>query len=96
MHKASTLEFASRPARVGISFVQDPARPLPKRQLTDGMNVILKKGDQRVLVRSIRGNADGSFVGEIYGFEPSFVLDFAGMRLQEHLAFLDSHVFSAG
>jgi hypothetical protein len=43
MHNASTPEFASRPAGVGISFVQDPAHPLPKGELTDGMNVILKK-----------------------------------------------------
>ncbi len=95
MYDASTFGFATRPEGIGILFVRNPEKALPKLRLENGMSVILIRNDQRVLLRSVRANPDGTFVGKIYGFEPRFALEFDGMQLEESVVFLDSHVFSA-
>jgi hypothetical protein len=98
MHNALTRGFATRRAAGGPMFVLHAQRgeSLPKALLCDAKNAVLKLEDKRVLIRSICAQADGSFVGNIYGFEPSFALEHEGMKVNDHIEFREEHVFSAG
>jgi len=63
--------------------------------LADAESVTLRKGNERVLVRSVQHQAERSFVGEIYGFEPSCAVTFEGLRVGDVIAFDEAHVFGA-
>jgi hypothetical protein len=98
MHSASSRGFSKRrPGDSPVSVHNVPlGAPLPLGGVAQARTAVLKKGEERVLVRNIKSQPDGSFVGQIYGFEPSFALDFEGMKVNDQIAFDDAHVFSCG
>ena len=69
---------------------------LPERQILTGDNVILKKDDESIQVKSVKAQSDGTFTGVIYGFQPSFGTEFEGegLKLDDTIAFQEKHVFS--
>lgn len=98
MHNASARGFAVR--RPGDSPITTqnftPSNKLKNADLSNAKDAVLHKGSERVLVRDIVREADGQFSAEIYGFEPSYQLDFEGMKVGERIVFRDEHVFSCG
>ena len=98
MHNAAALGFRSRRLGDGPVRVQNlpVGQPITQLKLGDAKTAILKKADERVLVQSIRPQKDGTFIGTIYGFEPSHSLEFQGMKVKDELVFEESHVFSCG
>jgi hypothetical protein len=98
MHSASSRGFTKRsPGDSPVSVHNLPfGTPLPKSSISQAKNAVLRKGGERVLVHNIKSQPDGTFVGQIYGFEPSFAPDFDGMKVADPIAFDDAHVFSCG
>jgi hypothetical protein len=98
MHSASVLGFLKRrPGDSPVSVHNVPlGHPLPKGGVGQAKTAVLRKGGERVLVNRIQSQADGSFIAQIYGFEPSFALQFSGMKIEDQIAFDEAHVFSCG
>jgi hypothetical protein len=83
---------------VGIIGVRNfsPGQHISVPVITSASNAVLRKGDERVIVRSIRGSPDGSYVGVIDGFDTSLGTEFEGLKLGDEIAFTEEHVFSLG
>jgi len=97
MHNASKLGFSSRQPGDGPIFVMNVplGERLPEPELPHAKSVTLRKGDERVLVRALQHQPGGSFIGEIYGFEPSVDIQFEGLRVGDQIAFDEAHIFGA-
>jgi hypothetical protein len=98
MHNADTLGFCKRrdgDSPVFVGTVQ-AGRPLPQPSIVNGTTVVLKKGSERVLVHSVQPQSNGSFVGKIFGFEPSLVVEFDTMKIDDQIVFREPHVISCG
>lgn len=87
--------LTKRDSRVGIMFFSAavPGRKI-KNSVLDGDEVTLKIGDEDVLVRNVSVTSPGQFFGEIYGFEPSYGVEVAGLRIGDRIEFAEEHVIS--
>lgn len=63
-----------------------------KSEIQDGDDVVLRLEAESVLVRNIRRDREGRYSGEVYGFEPSFSLEFGGIRVGETVTFDERNV----
>lgn len=97
MHNATHLGFETRRPGDGPMFVWNVplGERLTERNLADAKTVTLRKEKELVLAHSVQRQPDGSFIGEIYGFEPSVDIQFEGMRIGDSIAFEEAHVFGA-
>ena len=95
MHNASKLGFATRRPGDGPVITQglSPGQTL-RPEPAGAKNAVLKTDCERVLVRAVHHQTEGTYTGEIYGFEPSYSLEFGGMKVGERIEFRDEHVFS--
>ena len=87
--------FSVRPAgaSVGYSGWHKPGQKI-RLSIEDGDDVVIKIGEERVLVRDIRSTASGQYCGTVYGFEPSCVTEYKGVALGQQVAFEEKHVFT--
>ena len=93
IHNAASLGFSSRATRDGGS-THDPAIQITPEQLAGAVWATLKRGDELVLVRAIGAQADGSFIGEVFGLDPDVRVARDGLRLGDQLSFVLAHVFA--
>ncbi|MEW7993630.1 MAG: hypothetical protein AB2652_09010 [Candidatus Thiodiazotropha endolucinida] len=61
--------------------------------INDGNSVELRIENERVLVRDIESTSNNNYKGIIYGFEPSFLTEFKGLKLDEVITFGERHIF---
>lgn len=97
-HSAATLGFATRDLGAAPVTAGDIGlgQPLPPHEVGDAAHAELRLDGEAVLVGRIRPEGDGTFSGEIYGFEPHHGLEFEGLRIGERIAFREEHVFACG
>ena len=86
--------FTERQEGQGIVFVGHhvPGSQI-KTSVSAGDSVTLRIGDEHVLVRDIKPIGAGRYKGVIYGFEPSYALEYEGLELEQDLEFDESHIF---
>jgi hypothetical protein len=58
-----------------------------KKAPKDGNTVILRAGNQRILVREIKPLGPTRYRGVIFGFSPSFAHEYQGMKVGESILF---------
>lgn len=95
---AAALGFARRDGGAPPVVAQDIGlgQPLPAHKVGEAKHAELRRGSEAVLVHDIRREADGTYSGEIYNFEPHHGVVFEGLRLGDRLVFREEHVFSCG
>lgn len=97
-HSAKDLGFKRRDGGRPVYAVSGykPGQLLPDLKVEDAKTVTLKKGDESVLVQSCQAQADGSYVGEIYGFAPSVGVEYESMKIGDSIEFEESHAIGIG
>jgi hypothetical protein len=95
MHHASGVNLNERRAGSGIVYVgsYNASGQLPINRIPDGCNSTLKSHQATILIKSVRRIAAGTFIGEIYGFEPGTTPSQTGMEIGDSIEFHESHVF---
>jgi len=95
---ASELGFAKRGRGAAPVVAQDLGlgQPLPAHKVGEAKHAELRMDREAVLVHDIRHEADGTYSGEIYSFEPHHGVAFHGLNLGDRITFRDEHVFSCG
>lgn len=86
--------FANRDANVGITFFSavTPGNKI-KSEIRDGDEVTLKIGDEDILIKSVVTLSPGRYVGTVFGFEPSYSVEFGGIQIGDNVEFDEMHVF---
>jgi hypothetical protein len=97
-HSAAALGFAIRDRGAAPIVAQDIGlgEPLPAHDVGAAKHAELRMHDEAILVRAIRHEGDGTYSGEIYGFEPHHGVQFDGLKLGDRVVFREEHVFSCG
>jgi len=95
IHKASSMNFDARRAGIGIVYVgnYNPSEQPPLSSIPDGCNATLKWSQATILIKSVMRTATGTFIGEIYGFEPDTIPSQTGMKVEDSIEFHESHIF---
>jgi hypothetical protein len=95
MHHASGVSLNARCTASGIVYVgnYNPGGQLPINRVPDGCNATLKNPQSTILVKSVRRTAAGTFIGEIYGFEPDTLPSQTGIEIGDSIEFHESHIF---
>lgn len=63
--------------------------------VNNGCSVILKVGEEDILVRDVLEVAEKSYTGTIYGFEPSHSLEFNGLKVGQSVEFLEQNIITS-
>jgi hypothetical protein len=85
--------FDERTKGQAIVFAADRAPGQPdKTAVGDGDSVTLRKDGEAVLVRSIKALGSSRYTGIIYGFEPSYELEYHGLNLGDEVVFEEKHI----
>jgi hypothetical protein len=89
------MNLDARRAGIGIVYVgnYNPSGQLPLSRVPDGCNATLKSSQATILIKSVRRTATGTFIGEIYGFEPDTLPSQTGMQIEDSIEFHESHIF---
>jgi hypothetical protein len=89
--------FTERPQGHGIVFVghHEPGTPI-KMSISAGDTATLRIGEEHILIRNIEPVGSGRYKGIVYGFEPSFGLEYEGLKLEQEVQFSESQVFGCG
>ena len=87
--------FAKRRNGSAIIFSGDykPGKPV-KLTIENGDRVLLRLGDEAVLIKNIHRLGDDLFRGTIYGFEPSLAIEFQSLRIDDQVEFGEEHIIS--
>ena len=87
--------FTKRAKGRGITFVggKTPGSDF-KNTIEDGDSVVLHIEDESVLVNNISLLPNNNFTGKVYGFEPSFSLEFNGIKIDDVINFNEEHIIS--
>lgn len=87
--------FTKRKNGSGIIFSGDyiPGQPL-KLTIQKGDRVVLRLGDEAVLIEEIQPLGDSLFRGKIYRFEPSFAEEVQGFKIGDQVEFGEEHIIS--
>ena len=95
MYEATILKFRERPPGSAPISAQHhvPGNSLRTINIEDAPTAKLYKDAEAVLVQFIQKLDDGTYIGEISGFEPSLVLEFNEMKVGEPIRFSEQHVF---
>ena len=78
---------------IDFSVNHDPGQPI-KTAVSDGDSVSLRKDGEDVLVRSVRAMGHSRFTGIIYGFEPSYKLEYQCLNIGDEVAFEEKHIIA--
>ncbi|MGB7931308.1 MAG: hypothetical protein WCH04_03655 [Gammaproteobacteria bacterium] len=70
-----------------------PGQPT-KTAVSDGDSVSLRKDDEYVLVKSVIAVGSSRFTGIIYGFEPSYEVEYQGLNLGDEVEFEEKHIIA--
>lgn len=65
-----------------------------KNTIDNGDRVVLHIGKESVFVKNISLLSDNNISGTVYGFEPSFSLEFNGIKIDDEIKFNKEHVIS--
>jgi len=97
-HSAAALGFATRDRGAAPIVAQDIGlgEPLPAHDVGAARHAELRMRDQAILVRAIHREGDGTYTGEIYGFEPHHGVQFDRLKLGDRIVFGEEHVFTCG
>jgi ribosomal protein S16 len=95
MHHASIANLDTRRAGIGIVYVgnYNPNGQPPIHRVPDGCTATLKSIQSTILIKSVRHTATGTFIEEIYGFEPDALPGQTGMQVEDSIEFHESHIF---
>lgn len=86
--------FTKRANGRGITFVGGHTLGRDfKNTIEDGDSVVLHIGKESVLVNNI-SLLPNNITGKVYGFEPSFSLEFNGIKIDDEINFNEEHVIS--
>ncbi len=83
--------FTQRNPSTGIIYVTNG--PALKRQVVNGDSVSLRRGDQTVFVRDVVAVSSDRFTGTVQGFEPSFAVEYDGLKTGQQIVFGECHIF---
>lgn len=93
---ANELDFDVRPH--GLSYVVTgsyaPGEAIEYEGINNGDSVSLKYNGEKILVRDVSSEDDGTYWGTVHGFEPSIGLEFGGLERGQDISFREEHVFS--
>lgn len=70
-----------------------PGQPM-KTAVSDGDSVSLRKDGEDVLVRTVKAVGRSRFTGIIYGFEPSYELEYESLNLGDEVKFEEKHIIA--
>src|SRR5205085_6430873 len=94
-HDATQLGFDKRPGgEPGAVWTIGPGQSIPTPSVKNASSLRLRYKGEAVLVNKHRQQSGNQFAGEIYGFEPSIGVQFAGMKIGDEITFEDSHIFT--
>ena len=95
MHHASSVNLDTRRTGIGVVYVgnYNPNGQPPSHYVPDGCTATLKSTQTTILMKSVRRTATGTFIGEIYGFEPDTLPSQTGMKVEDSIEFHESHIF---
>ena len=87
--------FEKRTEGRGIFFTSShtPGQIL-KSTIEEGDDVILKIDNESVLVKNVKLLSNNNYSGIVYGFEPSFALDFNGVKIEDEVKFCEENIIS--
>lgn len=87
--------FTKRTEGNGIMFSGNhtPGQLL-KSTVGNGDMVVLRIGDESVLVKDIECLPNQKFRGIVYGFEPSYSLEIQGLKIDDEVEFDEEHIVS--
>ena len=71
----------------------EPGQKL-KDAVVDGDSVTLKIGEESVQVRKLITLSLRQYRGTIYGFEPSFGIEYHGLSIGQEVDFSEKHIFA--
>ena len=87
--------FTQRKENVRIIFVgHHVPGQLIKQTVEDGDSVVLRIGNESVLVKDVQALGKSRFKGKVYGFEPSFALEYQGLKVDDEVEFEEKHIIS--
>lgn len=87
--------FTKRKEGSGIIFSGNhtPGQIL-KNNVENGDSVVLRIGDESVLVKDVKHQSGQVFRGVVYGFEPSYAVEFQGLKIDDSVEFDEEHIVS--
>ena len=62
--------------------------------VSDGDDVTLKVGEERVSVKNIKYIGHLKYKGKISGFNPSYAFEFSGLKVRDEVEFFEENIFS--
>jgi len=87
--------FKERAEGKGIIFTNNhTAGQKLKDTIEDGDNIILHIEGEQVLVKNVTLQSNNNYSGVVYGFEPSFSLEFNGLKIEDEVNFSSEYVIS--
>lgn len=87
--------FEERNRGQSIVFsVNDALEERTEASVANGDSVSLRKDGEDVLVRDVKAIGPARFTGIIYGFEPSYGLEYHGLNLGDEIEFEERHIFA--
>jgi len=89
------IKFEQRNNIIGIIFTANAMPGLPlKETIMNGDSVILHIGSEQVLVQDVQILGGSQIKGRVHGFEPSFALEYQGLKIDDEVEFREANVFS--
>jgi len=87
--------FTKRSNGRGIIFTSShvPGKEF-KNTIENGDEVVLHINNESVLVNNICILENNKIQGTVYGFEPSFALEFSGIKIDDEVNFTEEHIIS--
>jgi hypothetical protein len=85
--------FDERDKGQAMVFAANRALGQPvKTAVSDGDSVTLRIDGEDVLLRSIKVLGNARYTGIIYGFEPTYELEYHGLDLGDEVVFEEKHI----
>ena len=86
--------FTERPKDQGIFFVwRHGLNTSSRTSISASSTVTLRIGDERILVRDIASISLNLYKGVVFGFEPSFGVEYKELKLGQLVQFNESNIF---
>lgn len=87
--------FDKRNKGISTIFVGNYVSGQPMRDaVSNGDDVVLHMEGESILVKNVKALGASRFKGTIYGFEPSHVIEYQGMKLDDEVEFEEQHIIS--
>ncbi|HDL01404.1 MAG TPA: hypothetical protein ENH23_04145 [candidate division Zixibacteria bacterium] len=87
--------FTKRKSSMGISYfgAHTPGKEF-KNSIENGDTITLHIEKESVYVKNILRLSDNNFSGKVLGFEPSFSLEFNGVKIGDKVNFNEEHIIT--